>query len=658
MFTFKYGGRDGRSHRLDYSSQFVAVRTFSHQDVASCVHSLSGREALAQVEPVFQLASAGVEVFKVRASRKRTAIRDAVRGALKVEPDIRFAGRVLHDPRSKEPVIYTENLFVKFDNERSSSSCRKALKSHGVRIIRELDYARNAFFVAAPEGCGTDVFAMSEQILKDDGIDCVHPELVRELRRWGAFKEQWHLKKTKINKTVINEHANVEKAWAQTEGEGIVIAIVDDGVDVDHEEFQSPSKLVAPRNVTSGTDDPRPGPGGHHGTACAGVACADGLLGASGVAPKARLMPIRLVSGLGSQAEADAFVWSAQNGADVISCSWGPPDGHFRSPSDPRHKAESPLPDSTRLAIEFALAQGRGGKGCVVVWAAGNGNESADLDGYASFEKVITVAACNDEGVRSEYSDFGDAIWCSFPSNDFRPSNRTPGIWTTDRTGAEGYNPGRASRGDAAGNYTNAFGGTSSACPGVAGVVALVLACNPNLRWDEVKQILKKCCVRIDTEGGAYDEKGHSKLYGYGRVDAAKAVALAVPKSQAYEALHTGIQDIAIQPGKKAEICVEVGDDKPIRSIKIHVDLEHEARGNLVVRLVPPTDCGVEPIDLHDREGRSLSDLKMTYDTLNSPGLAALEGVRPVGTWALEVADKGRGKVSGKLHSFGVQLGL
>jgi len=75
-------------------------------------------------------------------------------------------------------------------------------------------------------------------------------------------------------------------------------------------------------------------------------------------------------------------------------------------------------------------------------------------------------------------------------------------------------------------------------------------------------------------------------------------------------------------------------------------------------RVVPPEASGIDSIELHDREGRSLADLKMTYDSLNSPGLTALEGLSPRGTWILEVADKGRGKSSGVVHSFGVQLGL
>ena len=87
------------------------------------------------------------------------------------------------------------------------------------------------------------------------------------------------------------------------------------------------------------------------------------------------------------------------------------------------------LPDSTRLAIDYAI---RNGKGCVTLFAAGNGNESVD---NASYEKVIAVAACNNRGARAAYSDYSKAIWCAFPSSNGYPS-LTPGILTTDRSGA------------------------------------------------------------------------------------------------------------------------------------------------------------------------------------------------------------------------------
>ena len=339
----------------------------------------------------------------------------------------------------------------------------------------------------------------------------------------------------------------------------------------------------------------------------------------------------------------------------MISCSWGPEDGDFTDPSDPIHNQVVALPDSTRLAIEFAINNGRNGKGCVICFAAGNGNESVDNDGYASFEKVIAVAASNDRGKKAAYSDFGGAVWCAFPSNNGFPSI-TPGIWTTDRSGTVGYNPGGGSTlGDTSGNYTNDFGGTSSATPGVAGVAALVLSRNPNLRWDEVRDILKRSCDRIDTAGGQYNAAGRSPFYGFGRVNAKKAVELAMPSQPSAVAVRTAIQDVPIRDLRTATLDLPVADTSALKSVKVSVDIEHTYRGDLVVTLRPPSATGAPPVVLHNREGGSANNIKKTYDEVNAPGLVALKNKSPKGTWKLSVADKEK-QDTGKIRSFSVEM--
>ncbi|MDH4194857.1 MAG: S8 family serine peptidase, partial [Nitrospirota bacterium] len=569
MLSFRYGGRKGKSFSLKTGEDLVVVRTQSRRPLDAATQSPKARQALSNLEPVQRFQHAGVEVFRYRADIRRASARGAIRTTLQSEKDVQFAGRVLIDPQSKKPVLYTENLFIKFDDDLAESTCRKILKSSGLGIKRVLNYARNTFFVEAPEGTGQEVFAMAENLFRQKDVELCHPELVRKMGWRTAFPQQWHLKKTTIDGTVYDAHANVEAAWALSEGENITIAVIDDGVDLDHEEFVGSGKLIAPHDVTRANNDPRPGSRDNHGTACAGVATGNGFHGASGVAPKARLMAIRYASPLGSQAEADAFIWAAQHGADVISCSWGPEDGAWWDPRDPLHHTVVPLPDSTRLAIDWAITNGRNGKGCVITWAAGNGNESVDHDGYASYEKVIAVAACHAREKKSAYSDFGKAIWCTFPSND--TVLPIPGIWTTDRSGSAGYNPGQVSRGDTAGNYVNDFGGTSSACPGVAGVAALVLARNPALRWDEVKDLLKRSCDQIDPTAGKYDTNGHSTLYGYGRVNAKRAVELAAPAAPIPTTVHTSAAIIPIRDLKTSRLSVQVAETTPLTSVKIGV---------------------------------------------------------------------------------------
>lgn len=659
-FHFRYGGKRAPRQTLKLSNDLIVMRTHDRRRIVDSPLSRDSRHALEATAPLFRIPEAGVEVWRIPPQRQTRGVRDRTRLLLREESNVRFAGRGLVSADGS-PVLYTENLFIQFNDELSATACKRLIKAHGLKLKQPLDYAYNAYFVELPEGSGHQVFATAQQLLDLSEVQLCHPELVRELGHKIAFDQQWHLKRTRIAGKTVDQHAHVEAAWPLSRGDGVTVAIIDDGVDLVHEEFQGAGKIVSPRDVTGDDNDPTPRDGDSHGTACAGVAAANGQNGASGVAPNARIMPIRSISSLGSQAEANAFAWAADHGADVISCSWGPVDGRWWDPNDPQHDARVALPDSTRLAIDYAIEQGRGGKGCVITWAAGNGNESVDNDGYASYDKVIAVAACSDQGGRAVYSDTGAALWCAFPSSNFPSPGQadplTPGIWTTDVSGPLGYNPGDTDRGDAAGNYTNSFGGTSSACPGAAGVAALVLARNPDLNWQQVRQILKDCCDPIDPAGGNYDANGHSAQYGYGRLNAKRAVELALPQPAAgstYTAIHKTLKSVAIRDLKTSRISVEVADDKPLHDLRIQVDIEHTWVGDLTLTLKSP---GGARILLQNQQGGNQQNLRQAYDRAAVPDLVILTGVSPAGKWTLEVKDNAR-QDTGRIVSFGLELEL
>ncbi|HIP68672.1 MAG TPA: peptidase S8 [Chromatiales bacterium] len=645
-YAVTYGGKQGKSVKLVLSDEYVVIRTKKRTPLTRTSLSQRGRKLVSPLERVAFYEDAGVEIYKCdgRGEKARKS-RNRIRLLLKREDEIHFAGRVLCDLKSHFPVVYTENFFIKFADDIKPSTCRRILKKHGLKIKRELSYANNAYFTSAEEGTGLKVFANAKRILREPDVELCHPELIRPAPRRVAFDEQWHLKKTTINGNLINQHAQVEDAWAFSEGDGTTIAVIDNGFDLQHDEFSGSLKIVSPRDVTRGTNNPAPGNNDNHGTAVAGVACANGLHRASGVAPKAKLMPIRLASALGSQDEADAFVWAADHGADVISCSWGPQDGRWWDDSGPMHDQVVALPDSTRLAIDYAVNQGRNGKGCVITWAAGNGNEPVDNDGYASYARVIAVGACNDQGTRSAYSDKGQALWCCFPSSHGRTS-LTPGIWTTDRSGTVGYSNT---------DYTDDFGGTSSSCPGVAGTAALILAQSPELRWDEVKDIIKRSCDRIDPAGGNYDSNNHSLLYGFGRINAKHAVQLAQPAQPRFKTIHTAIQDVSIQDLRISSLAVAVGDKKPLENIIVRVDIEHSYIGDLIVRLKPPAASGAASILLHNRTGSSQKNIKRSFDTVDTPALQNLIGIVPEGKWTLSVSDRAE-RDTGTIKQFSLEL--
>jgi len=647
MITVRYGGKRGKSVPLAVSKDLMVVRTRDGRTVDRSVRTESDAAAFSGFHSVARFEDAGVEVFRVPGNGRDTS--RSFRGSVREDGNVRFAGRALCDRVSGEPVVYTENFFVKFEDGIRATVAKRLLKEFGLKVKRSLPYAENAWFAEAPEGTGVAVFEIAKALLAHEKVELCHPELIRRAPPRAANVNQWHLKRTRVGGVTVDQHASVEAAWALSEGDGVVVAIIDSGIDIDHEEFAGAGKIVAPRDATGGSGNPRPVfTSEKHGTACAGVATANGQHQAAGVAPQARLMPIRLRSGLGSQNEADAFVWAADHGADVISCSWGPPDGEWSNPNDPAHNQVFALPDNTRLAIDHAVNNGRGGKGCVITWAAGNGNEPVDNDGYASYPKVIAIGASSDKGKRSLYSDTGNALWCVFPSSDGSPAAPlTPGIWTTDVTGSPGYSTSA---------YTDDFGGTSSSCPGAAGVAALVIARNPDLRWDEVKDIFKRACDRIDTAGGAYGGNGHSTQYGYGRLNAVTAVNLATP-APTYTAHHKAVQKVKVKDNATSRIKVEVGDTRVVKAARIHVDLEHTWIGDLVIKVVPPAAMGTGAITLHSRQGGGADNLKRVYDAVSTPALAGLNGQVPTGTWALTVADRAS-QDTGNILSFTVEVDL
>jgi subtilisin family serine protease len=316
-----------------------------------------------------------------------------------------------------------------------------------------------------------------------------------------------------MSTTLVDETPGIEQAWAITRGAGAVVAIVDEDIDVHgHPEFAGRVLAGYDEPTLSGPERPwRP-----HGVKVAGLALAAGR-GVSGLAPEALLMPIHVPAlgrGVGDPTEAEGLQWAADHGADVICCAWG---GGERGGRDPAGRAF--LTTRTRAALDHCLTLGRRGKGCIVVYSAGNDGGDIAHNPYASHPGVIAVGACTCHDRRASYSNRGRALWCVFPSNDPQDPIAAGRSYLTTTP------PGSFEIGDTF--YSSAFGFTSAACAAVAGLCALMVSANPSLTSIAVRELLRRSCVPIDREGGGYSERGHSPLYGYGRPDLLGAVSAA-----------------------------------------------------------------------------------------------------------------------------------
>jgi subtilisin-like proprotein convertase family protein len=192
----------------------------------------------------------------------------------------------------------------------------------------------------------------------------------------------------------------------------------------------------------------------------------------------------------------------------------------------------------------------------------------------------------------------------------------------------------------------------------VAGTAALILARNPALRWDEVKDILKRTGDRIDPANGQYDPvTQRSAIYGFGRVNARNAVVAATVVPLNAAVVRTVRPLLPIRDNSSVNAVLNVPDAGPVQSIKASVDIEHTWIGDLTVTLRPPAALGVGPIQLHAREGGSADNLRRTYDVVSTPALQGVIGKVVSGDWTLTVAD-GAAQDEGMLNAFSLELGF
>lgn len=418
---------------------------------------------------------------------------------------------VYHRADGRVVIIETDRLTVKLNPELSEGEVRATLQASGLEPIRCLKFAPNLYEVQIRGH--RDALDLSVELQEHESFVYAEPVMIecipgRFTPTDPDYTQQWQWNNTGAGGGTVGADIRAEAAWNHTRGAGARIAVIDNGFDADHED------LAAAVVADSGYFDSSKNfqrtlagyPGSSHGTFCAGMAAArhNNGRGGCGAAPESGLL---LVACLGDQvgdqvtlARSVAYAAdptqeiataSPEDGADVISCSLGPNGADW--------EMQSVLED----AINFAVTDGRGGLGTPIFWATSNGfNVPISSDEVVSHPGVIAVGRStrNDtednsaRGPKLEFLATGVGVYSTYPNNTYG-------------TGS----------------------GTSYAAPCAAGVAGLILSIRPDLSWEQVRQIIRDTCDKIG--GAVYDANGHNDDYGFGRINAFRAILAALSGS-------------------------------------------------------------------------------------------------------------------------------
>ncbi len=534
--------------------------------------------------------------------------------------------------------VLTKQVLVQTE---AGTDLRDAAAQAGGNIPVQVDYAPGFYLVETDEIGGA--LNLAEQLREQPGVLGADPVLARlRQKKWvpndTLFSQQWHLRNTGQGGGTAGIDVNITNVWDTYRGSNILIGIVDDGLQLTHTDLFQNVNTTLDWDWNDGDGDPSPVLSNDwHGTSCAGVAAARGHngRGVSGAAPYATLVGYRLIGGEATDVMEASAMTTNNHLVHLKSNSWGPyDDGVLEGPG--------PL---TRAALSNAATTGRGGRGTILVWAGGNGLEEYDdsnYDGYANSIYTIAVAGLTDGGKQAWYSEPGANLVVTAPS-----SGGSTDIITTDLMGKNGYNPDPEYPGDLQDtNYTKTFGGTSSATPLVAGVLALVLEANPNLGWRDVQEILIRSATKNDpsdadwrtnSAGIAFNHK-----YGAGLVNAHGAVALAKTWENLAPQVHASVVrtnvNRAIPDNNPAGITQSFTlsvTNLRVEHVTVTFDASHTYRGDLAITLTSPSGMPSRLSEQHNDSGANYS--AWTFSSVRHWGEEAQ------GEWTLNVADLGAG---------------
>ncbi|MBD0268133.1 MAG: S8 family serine peptidase [Cyanobacteria bacterium Co-bin8] len=619
--------------------------------------------------------------------------------------EVIFASHVYRLAVSLQTWVYlTEQLTIQFDLGAAAQGQDATLleerslaiaSQFGLIRSRPLEGIPNTYIFEVSPTATENPIKIANRLMRLPEVLTAEPNVVVQIDTLyrpsdNLYPKQWHLFHSGSGGGLApSSHIDIEPAWNLTRGSrSVVIAISDDGFDLEHPDLQGLGKLVGPADLKDRDSAPLPITADeNHGTSVAGLAIGEeNGSGIVGVAPGCSFMPIRTTGFLDDESIERLFDGAVERGADVISCSWSPASVYYS------------LSLRQQAALNRAATKGRGGKGCVILFSAGNANRPVSgtvnernwpnnvvqgqtkwLSGFAVHPDVIAVSASTSLGQKAAYSNWGEHIAIAAPSNNAPPNMALPrvgavatgptiqkslpglGMVTSDRIQGAGYS---------SDSYTNSFGGTSSACPVAAGVAGLILSANPNLTAREVREILQSTADKVVDANpdpqlglhyGSYDKNGHSLWFGYGKVNAFKAVQEARRRLYLGRSVQRVVRSqstsaVAIADANPAgtSSSIRITDQGQVQDIQVRVEIDHEFLGDIDVSVVAPDG---ERVLLQGRTLGNQTQLRQTYTLATTPALTRLLRRTAAGNWQLRAVDNAPG-ATGQILQWELILGI
>lgn len=545
-------------------------------------------------------------------------------------------------------------------------------------------------------------------------------------------RHQWHLEQTTTTPyfadppsfAVDDEDIDVTGAWLDDAlGAGVRVAVSDSGVETTHPDLSANMLPGMHRNYRSGSASNgyvgTPSPLGQaHGTAVAGIIASVGWnnIGGTGVAPQARVAGFQFIE---SAQTTSIMVHQASGDFDIFNYSYGTGiNADFED--EPLYIAQ----------LRDRVTNGRDGLGQLFVKAAGNeyfifcdwnedlggfcGPQNANIPAENNSPFIIVAGATGVDFTVASYSNAGSNIWVTAPGGE--DGDEFPALITTDlatcsqgfstNTGLWDFNQFETANGSSTFttfnpqcNYTSMMNGTSSATPVVSGVIALLLSVAPDLTWRDVKHILMASADFVhpssgntghpypvlDLAGHVYEQGWvtnaagfhHHNWYGFGRVNAASAVAMAlggyVPLPSAWfetnpdfddagEGLNAINQTIPDADANGVESPLLVNPypaDLIVESVQLKIKISHAHVGQVGVELTSPNGTKSILLNINNAlfvttEGGTQPDADLDV-VLTTHAFYGESAVGP-GDWTVKVIDGFDDNVVGTLDSWSLNI--